>query len=73
MGGEILTYASLAAFHPQLFAGLHADRAALFPWMFEALDAGRVSGEKLVGRWANVGTLEELARAEDLFAAAGAA
>lgn len=41
--------------------------------MFEALDAGRVSGEKLVGRWANVGTLEELARAEDLFAAAEAA
>ena len=73
VGGEILTYASLAAFHPQLFAGLHADRAPLFPWMFEALDAGRVSGEKLVGRWANVGTLEELARAEDLFAAAGAA
>lgn len=27
VGGEILTYASLAAFHPQLFAGLHADRA----------------------------------------------
>lgn len=52
VGGEILTYASLAAFHPQLFAGLHADRAPLFPWMFEALDAGRVSGEKLVGRWA---------------------
>ena len=66
-GGEALTYASIAAFHPALFSGVDAGRAALFPWMFGAIDADRVSGEKFPGRWANVGTLEELARAEAMF------
>jgi len=32
-----------------------------------AIAAGRVSGERLYGRWVDVGTLERLAEAELLF------
>lgn len=66
-GGAAVTYASLAAFHPTLFAGLDDRRAKLFPWLLEAA-AGRISGSLFAGRWANVGTLVELERAEALFA-----
>lgn len=64
---EKFTFSSLAAYDAALFDGLGDARAPLFPWMFGAIDAGRVSGEVFRGRWANVGTLEELARAQALF------
>ena len=61
-----LTYANIGLFSPRLFARvaseLHGKRAALFPWLYEAARAGRVSGEAYRGRWWNAGTPEELAR-----------
>lgn len=66
--GETLTFSSLGAYHASLFSGVEPQRAALFPWLYQFVDEGRVTGERFDGRWANVGTLEELARAEALFA-----
>lgn len=57
-----LTYANIGVFAPRLFAQLSAHRALLFPWLYEAARAGRVSGEHYAGRWLTAGTPEDLAR-----------
>jgi MurNAc alpha-1-phosphate uridylyltransferase len=60
LDGARLTYASIGVFAPRLFAGLPVARAKLFPWLYTHAAAGRVSGEHYHGRWANVGTPQEL-------------
>lgn len=62
------TYSSLGVFATRLFAGLPDERAKLFPWLYEATLAQRVSGELHDGAWANVGTPAELARLDAEFA-----
>jgi MurNAc alpha-1-phosphate uridylyltransferase len=56
------TYANVGVFAPRLFAGLEPVRARLFPWLYAAARAGRVTGQHFAGRWYNVGTPAELAR-----------
>jgi len=56
-----LTYANIGVFAPRLFAGLSVARAKLFPWLYAAAHAQRVTGEHHRGRWHNVGTPAELA------------
>jgi MurNAc alpha-1-phosphate uridylyltransferase len=60
--GERYTYANVGVFAPRLFAGLAPVRARLFPWLYAAARAGRVTGQHYAGRWYNVGTPAELAR-----------
>ena len=56
-----LTYASLGAFHPQMFRGVaRGEWLKLFPWAYQFVDAGRVSGEHFRGEWDNVGTPAQL-------------
>lgn len=57
-----MTYANIGVFSPRLFGALHGGRAALFPWLYEAARAGRVSGEAYSGRWWNAGTPDDLAQ-----------
>jgi MurNAc alpha-1-phosphate uridylyltransferase len=61
-----LTYANIGVFSPRLFAevavALRGGRAALFPWLYEAARAGKVSGEVYHGRWWNAGTPDDLAQ-----------
>ena len=57
-----LTYANIALLAPRLFASEPAGRRKLFPWLYRAVDAGRIGGERFAGRWHNVGTPDELAR-----------
>jgi len=66
------TYANIAVFAPRLFAGLVPTRARLFPWLYGAARAGRVSGEHYAGRWNNVGTPAELAHLDAELLRAGA-
>jgi N-acetyl-alpha-D-muramate 1-phosphate uridylyltransferase len=56
-----LTYANIAVLAPRLFAGLPRGKAKLFPWLFQSIEAGRVSGEHFRGAWHNVGTPADLA------------
>jgi MurNAc alpha-1-phosphate uridylyltransferase len=55
-----LTYANIALLAPRLFAGEAAGKRKLFPWLYRAVDAGRVGGEHHGGRWYNVGTPDDL-------------
>ncbi|KTS76540.1 mannose-1-phosphate guanylyltransferase [Pseudomonas oryzihabitans] len=65
-----LTYSGIAVLHPQLFEGYTAGAFKLVDVLRPAIAAGRVSGERLHGRWVDVGTLERLAEAELLFGTA---
>ena len=56
-----LTYGNIAVFSPRVFEKESAEKAPLFPWLYQFVDAGRVSGELYCGPWANVGTPEDLA------------
>ena len=67
---EKLTYSGIAVLHPQLFAGCTAGAFKLVDVLRPAIAAGQVSGQRLDGRWVDVGTLERLAEAERLFEAA---
>ena len=63
-----MTYANIGVFSPRLFARvasvLQGGRAPLFPWLYEAARAGRVSGEIYRGRWWNSGTPHDLAQVD---------
>jgi MurNAc alpha-1-phosphate uridylyltransferase len=49
------TYGCIALFKPALFAGVAPSRAPLFPWLYEFVNRGLVSGELYRGFWNNVG------------------
>jgi MurNAc alpha-1-phosphate uridylyltransferase len=55
-----LTYANIALLAPRLFVGEAPGKRKLFPWLYRAVEAGRVSGEQHTGRWYNVGTPADL-------------
>lgn len=59
--GERLTFSSLGLYSAAAFEGIAADRAPLFPWLWEK----RLTGEKYEGPWANVGDPAELAAARE--------
>lgn len=63
-GEPRLTYANIGVFAPRLFAGVAPERAKLFPWLYGAARAGRVTGERSAARWFNIGTPAELQRAD---------
>ena len=60
-----MTYANIGVFSPRLFSEVartfDGARAALFPWLYEAARARRISGEVYYGRWWNAGTPDDLA------------
>lgn len=66
-GGERLTFSGIAVFDPALFAGLARGRRALRPVLEQAIAAERVSGERYTGRWADIGTPQRLAKAQQSF------
>ncbi|MGZ5031919.1 MAG: N-acetylmuramate alpha-1-phosphate uridylyltransferase MurU [Usitatibacter sp.] len=60
--GPRLTYGNIAVFHPQLFRDVAPGTCLkLFPWAYQFVDEGRVSGEHFRGSWDNVGTPAQLA------------
>ena len=60
--GRDWTYANIALCRAALVDGIApGTRAALGPLLFEAANAGRLSGEALAGEWHNIGTPAQLA------------
>ena len=55
------TYAGFAIYRPEFFDGCEPGRFSIVPMMFEAADAGRLSGSVYAGMWADIGTPERLA------------
>ncbi|MHC8368887.1 N-acetylmuramate alpha-1-phosphate uridylyltransferase MurU [Pseudomonas sp. ZT5P21] len=64
-----LTYSGIAVLHPQLFGGCSAGAFKLAPLLRKAMADGQVTGERLNGRWVDVGTHERLAEVETLIEA----
>lgn len=59
-----LTFSGIARFDPALFANLSPGRRALRPVLEAAIARHQVSGEHYKGPWADIGTPERLAEAQ---------
>ncbi len=71
--GSRLTYANIGVFHPEIFRVLPpGEKRALFPWLYQFVDSGQVTGELYQGRWENIGTPEQLQALDALLTAASA-
>ena len=55
------TFAGLAIYRPEFVAHRPVERFSLAPLLFEAAEAGRLTGEIYTGVWEDVGTPERLA------------
>lgn len=55
-----LTYSGIGVYHPALFAGLAIAPLKLRPVLNNAIQAGRISGERYNGYWMDIGTPERL-------------
>lgn len=60
------TYGNIAVFSPSIFKDVPSSKTPLFPWLYDFVDQGLVTGEIYEGNWANVGTPEELEKFEKL-------
>ena len=58
---DLLTYGNISIFHPSLYRCIVPGTwLRIFPWAYEFVDEGRVSGEHFRGAWDNVGTPAQL-------------
>ena len=61
-----LTFSGIGVYHRGLFDRTAAgEKAPLAPLLFQAIDAGRASGEYFGGRWVDVGTPERLQQLDE--------
>lgn len=65
-GDERLTFSGISVLRPELFAGAKAGKFPLAPLLRQAMNAGRVSGERHDGLWIDVGTPDRLRAVEYL-------
>lgn len=69
-GDAPLTFAGIAVYHPDFFAGVSPDQPApLLPLFLDGMTKGLVTGEVFTGLWLDVGTVERLEHAGRLAAA----
>ena len=54
------TFSSIGIYSPRIFHSEAVRFEKLFPWLYQFVDAGRVSGEIYSGYWNNVGTPQAL-------------
>lgn len=65
-GDNLLTYGNMGLFHPDLFKGIPLQRLGLGKVLRDHLSSGLITGEKFSGEWFNIGTVEQLTRAENM-------
>jgi MurNAc alpha-1-phosphate uridylyltransferase len=65
-GDERLTFSGISVLRPALFATAQAGKFPLAPLLRQAMNAGRVSGERHDGLWIDVGTPERLRAVEHI-------
>lgn len=69
--GERLTYSGIALLAPQLVADLPVEKRPLAPLLRKAMGNGSIAGERLAGRWCDVGTPERLDRINNVLLGEG--
>ena len=60
------TYGNIGLFHPDLFENLPVQRLGLGALIRRELSSNQITGEIFHGKLFNIGTIEELARAEQM-------
>jgi N-acetyl-alpha-D-muramate 1-phosphate uridylyltransferase len=61
-GSQALTYSTIGLFRPAMVAHLPmGEKAALRPCLERAIEAGKLSGQRLEGTWVDVGTPQRMA------------
>ena len=63
--GKTYTFAGLAMYRPEFFAGCQAGRFPLLPLLKRAIEAQTLSGEVYTGAWSDVGTPERLTQLQE--------
>jgi MurNAc alpha-1-phosphate uridylyltransferase len=58
----LLNYGNIGVYAPRLFAHESAIKKRLYPWMYQFVEAGRVTAEHHTGMWHNLGAPEDLAQ-----------
>jgi len=62
LAGDKLTFSGIAAYRPELFAGIpRGTRAPLAPLLIKCIRHGEAGGEHFRGYWRDIGTPERLA------------
>lgn len=59
-GESKLTYAGIGVYRPEFFQDCRAGKFPLLPWLQNAMQADRLSGERCTDMWSDVGTPETL-------------
>ena len=59
-GENLLTFSGIGVYHPRLFDGCTAGKFSVVPLLRCAMENHLVTGEKYVGGWEDIGTLERL-------------
>lgn len=59
-GKPTYTFANIGVYSPELFEGAPEGVLRLGPWLRQAIERQRVTGEHYKGIWHNIGTLKEL-------------
>jgi MurNAc alpha-1-phosphate uridylyltransferase len=65
-GQRPMVYCGISVLNPSLFADTPADAVSLRDLLFQAADAGQVSGTRFAGTWIDIGSPEQLAAARQL-------
>lgn len=63
-----LIYAGAYIVHPRVFAGVAPEKSSVIPLFRKAIDAGRMFGLAMGGRWITVGTPQAIPAAEAVLA-----
>ena len=69
--GRRLTFSGIGIYRPALFSGVRGGAFPLAPLLRQAMERGRVSGERLPGRWVDVGTPARLQALDGMLSGAG--
>jgi N-acetyl-alpha-D-muramate 1-phosphate uridylyltransferase len=68
-GTPMFTFSNISVFHPEFFADCKPGRFRLGDLLRTAISRGQVTGEHFQDLWLNLGTPEELAKADDALSA----
>lgn len=69
--GPRLTFSGIGLYRPELFADCQPGAFQLAPLLRQAMASGQVSGERLPGRWFDIGTPERLQALDRMLKAEG--